>query len=199
MDQLIEFIMTHAEWAPYIIFSALLLAGINIPVSEDGMLFISALLAANNPEQTSILFAAIFFGAYFSDMICYGVGRFLGPKIWSNKFFASIASKDKVERLEQYFERYGPATLFFGRFIPFGVRNAMFLTAGLSKMNFSKFAFFDFLACLLSCSTFFYLYYTFGEQVIEYVKKGNIVVFSLACIIVIAIILVKKKNDRKSA
>jgi hypothetical protein len=39
MDALVDVIQNHIEYAPAIIFGVLLLAGLNIPVSEDGMLF----------------------------------------------------------------------------------------------------------------------------------------------------------------
>ena len=179
-------------YAPYIIFGALLLAGLNIPVSEDGMLFISALLAVSNPDRLYALFIAVFAGAYLSDLICYSLGRFVGPRIWRIKFFSSIASPAKIDKLNEYYHKYGAATLFCGRFIPFGVRNALFLSAGLGKMDFKKFAFLDFSACLLSCSVYFTLYYNYGSAVIEYVKQSNIVIFSVA-ILVVLIILYRKK------
>jgi len=64
MDELFLYIQNHIEYAPIIIFSALLLAGLNIPVSEDGMLFISASLAAKNPHMLANLFIAVYLGAY---------------------------------------------------------------------------------------------------------------------------------------
>lgn len=67
MTELVAFIQSHVEYAPFIIFGLLLLAGFNIPISEDGMLFITASLAAKNPEYLPQLFAGVYFGAYFSD------------------------------------------------------------------------------------------------------------------------------------
>ncbi|TXL09561.1 alkaline phosphatase, partial [Methylococcaceae bacterium CS3] len=46
MEELIQIIQANIQYAHYIIFAALLLAGLNIPVSEDAMIFISALLAS---------------------------------------------------------------------------------------------------------------------------------------------------------
>ena len=90
-----------------------------------------------------------------------------------------MVSPEKVDKLGGFYKKYGVFTLLFGRFIPFGVRNGLFLTAGLTKMNFFKFALTDLLACTISCTLFFNLYYKFGETVIEYVKKGNIIIFSI--------------------
>jgi membrane-associated protein len=193
METFMLFIQENAANAHYIIFGLLLLAGFNIPVSEDGMLFISALIASKYPENFYLLFFGVYLGAYFSDLICYGLGRHFGPKIWKIKFFAKIVSPEKVDQLGGFYKKYGVFTLLLGRFIPFGVRNGLFLTAGLSKMNFLKFALSDLLACTISCTLFFNLYYKFGDTVIEYVKKGNMIIFGVF-LIAICFYFIKRKR-----
>lgn len=195
MEAALEYIYANANNAPYIIFGLLLLAGFNIPVSEDIMLFTSALLAVKNPDLLYPLFFAVFAGAYISDVICYGfMGRFLGEKIFKIKFFKSMAPPEKIEQVNKFYAKYGIITLILGRFIPFGVRNALFLTAGLGKMNAVKFCVADFIACTISCLSFFALYYTFGESVIEYVKKFNVIIFSVAIIVGLIFFLKNRKK-----
>lgn len=65
MEELIPFIQANIHHAHYIIFTTLLLAGLNIPVSEDAMIFISALLASKHPEYLPHLFIAVYLGAFF--------------------------------------------------------------------------------------------------------------------------------------
>jgi len=196
MEELLVYIQSNAQYAHWIIFGSLLLAGFNIPVSEDGMLFISGLLASKNPDLKYHLFTGVFLGAYFSDLICYWLGRILGPKIWKIQFFAKMVSEEKVNQITSFYQKYGIVTLLVGRFIPFGVRNGLFLTAGLGKMNFAKFAVSDLIACTISCTIFFNLYYSFGEAVIEYVKKGNIILFSLVAAALITWFFLKKKQSK---
>ncbi len=194
MNALTDVIQNHIEYAPIIIFGVLLLAGFNIPISEDGMLFIAASLAIKNPEILTDLFLAVYLGAYCSDLICYGLGRTLGPKILQIKFFAGMISQDKIDKIHYYYQHYGILTLIFGRFIPFGIRNGLFLTAGLGKMSAIKFACSDLLACTISTVSFFSLYYHFGTAVIEYVMEFNIVIFILALTVVGYIYLRKGKH-----
>lgn len=196
MEAALEYINANAAMAPYIIFGLLLLAGFNIPVSEDIMLFTSALLAAKNPELLYPLFIAVFAGAYLSDVICYAfMGRFLGEKIFKIKAFKSMAPPEKIAKVTEFYEKYGIITLILGRFIPFGVRNALFLTAGLGKMNAVKFMISDLIACTISCVTFFFIYYTYGESVIEYVKKFNLVIFAVAVVVGTIVYFRKKKRQ----
>lgn len=198
MEELITYIQSNVAYAPYLIFGLLLLAGLNIPVSEDMMLFVSALLAAKNPQYLWQLFIGVFLGAYFSDLISYWLGRILGPKLWKINFFKKMVSPQRVDQISSFYEKWGIVTLIFGRFIPFGVRNGLFLTAGLGKMNFLKFALSDLVACTISCSTFFYLYFSFGEKVIEYVKKGNIILFSIAVVAVVVFYFYNKRKKKRA-
>ncbi|MBL6989423.1 MAG: DedA family protein [Bacteriovoracaceae bacterium] len=196
MESILEVIQHNVHLAPYLVFFSLILAGFNLPISEDAMLFISGVMAAHNPDHFIPLLLGVFLGAYFSDLICYWIGRKLGPKLWKSKFFANMVSHKTVDHIAVFYKKYGIITLLVGRFIPFGVRNALFLTAGLGKMNFFKFSMSDLVACTLSTSLFFPLYYYFGGTVINYVKKGNIILFFLAAIVVISIYLAKRGKSR---
>jgi membrane-associated protein len=195
MHDFIQLIQSNIELAPWLIFGLMLLAGFNIPVPEDGMIFVSGLLASKYPEKKMALFMGIFWGAYLSDLICYWLGRKLGPALWRIRFFSKMIAPEKVQTMSRYYERFGFFTLLVGRFIPFGVRNALFLTAGLSKMNFKKFASADFIACLTSVGVFFHLYMWYGELVIYYVKKANVVLFAMAIIFVVFLLFKKRKKS----
>ena len=198
MEQVFEIINQNVQYAPWIIFGLLLLAGFNLPVSEDGMLLISALLASQNPESSVPLFLGVFLGAYFSDLICFSLGYFLGPKIFEIKLFKKILTSERRDQLNHYYVNYGLITLIFGRFIPFGVRNGLFLSAGLSKMRPISFALADLLSCIISTSTYFYLYYTYGKAVIEYIKKGQYVIFALALAFVVYFVFQKLKKRKQN-
>ncbi len=195
MEEIYNFIQGNVHLAPFIVFGLLLLAGFNIPVSEDGMLFVSALLAAKNPDHLVPLFVGVYLGAYFSDLICYGLGRFLGPKLFQINMFKNMVPQERIDKIHSFYEKYGVLTLVLGRFIPFGVRNGLFLTAGLSKMNFLKFAIADLIAATITCSLYFTLYYKFGESVIELIKEANIIIFGVA-IVVVLFLWIKKKNSK---
>ncbi|MGY6274214.1 DedA family protein [Methylomonas sp. MgM2] len=196
MPELLIYIQNHIEYAPYLIFGLLLLAGFNIPIPEDGMLFVSALLASRNPEYLPQLFAGVYLGAYLSDLICYGLGRIVGPKLLKIKFFAGIAKPERIKKIHDYYERYGVVTLIFGRFIPFGVRNGLFLTAGFGRMSWVKFALSDLLACTISSVTYFTLYYRYGASVIDFVKEANTVIF-IAALTIVGFLYFRKRKTRQ--
>ncbi len=199
MDTIIQFLFEHAPHAHWIIFGALMLAGFNIPISEDLMIILSAVLAATVvPENTGLLFLFVFLGCYLSDWVCYWIGRKLGPKLWEIKWFAKTIDRKKLESIHNYYEKYGFWTLLVGRFIPFGVRNCLFLSAGAGKMHFGKFILSDGIACFISNTTLFTLAYFAGknyETLLKFVKTFNIFLFALFLVSIIVGIWYKRKTS----
>jgi membrane-associated protein len=191
----VDWVQTNVEWAPWIIFWLLILAGFNFPISEDLMLFASAYLAATHDPLFWHLFLGVFLGAYLSDLICYGLGRFFGEQIWKVKFLSKMISRKRMLKIQSYYEKHGGLTLLIGRFIPFGVRNGLFTTAGMGKMNFIKFAMYDLVACSISVVFFFTLYYKFGVWMLDMVLSYQKYVFLAA--VVIAVLLIYRSKGKK--
>jgi membrane-associated protein len=165
VDSLAFWLTQHADLAPLWIFCLLLLTGFSIPISEDVMVIASGVLAGSVlPEQKELLFLAAFFGAYFSDWIAYWMGRLLGNRLGRTKWFAGTLSLERRTAVEKFFDRHGFFTLFFGRFIPFGIRNSIFMAAGAIKMHFGRFILGDGLSCLIFSFIVFYFAFRCGEN-----------------------------------
>jgi membrane protein DedA with SNARE-associated domain len=110
-----------------------------------------------------------------------------------------MVPQERIDKIHNFYEKYGIVTLLVGRFIPFGVRNGLFLTAGLGQMKFIKFALSDLTACTISTITFFTLYYHYGNTVIDYVKEGNIVIFSIVLLALGGYLIGKRRATHKES
>ena len=182
----------HGHW---IIFIALILAGCNLPVSEDLMILTSGFLAsAVVPENKWLLWFCLFAGAYVSDWCAYWIGRLLGHKILKIKWIRKVITQERLEKMHTFYDRFGFWAFLVGRFIPFGFRNCLFTSAGMGKMSFKRFLLIDGIASLASTSVGFYLAYTFGshwKNVFNYLKSFDILVWIItgsALVILIAIL-----------
>jgi membrane-associated protein len=188
--------VSMAENLHFISFGLLLLAGINFPVSEDLVFIISASIAATIiPENTYLIFAGCFMGAYLSDVIAFSLGRYGLPLLFKTNLFNRKSTRKKIVRIESYFNKYGGKTLFFGRFIPFGVRNMLFLTAGMVKFNFIKFLLIDLAALAVTSTLLFYLGFKFGENIeviMHYLNTYKIFAFVLFALFVLIYIIKKR-------
>lgn len=183
MESLLDYVCQHANHAHIIIFSLLLLAGFNIPISEDLMLLTGGVIGSRCiPDQVLHLYLWIFFGCWVSAWEAYWLGRLLGPKLYDIKWFKRFINPARIEKLHSYYEKFGVFTFIVGRFVPGGVRNALFMSTGLGKMPFWKFILRDGFACLISSSTLFYLGYFFGTNytlLFKYFKTYELVILSL--------------------
>ncbi len=161
-----------------------MLAGLNLPISEDILLLTAGALAQTClPEGGAVnLFIWVYLGAWVSAWEVYWTGRLLGPKLYEIRWFKHFVSRERIDRLHHYYEKFGIFTFIIGRFIPGGVRNALFLTAGLGKMPFGKFLLRDGPSCLISTTTLFSVGYTFAEfheELLAYLKTYNLIILSI--------------------
>lgn len=198
MEHLLSFLSSHIDYAHWVIFALFMLAGINLPISEDLLIIFSAMIASTVPESvTWKLFLAVFLGAYFSDFIPYWIGRRFGVNLWKIKLFARMIKKERIEQVRGYYAKYGMLTLLIGRFIPFGVRNCLFAAAGMGKMKFWKFLISDGIACLISNTTLFTLAYIFGKNyqfLLSSVQLVNVIIFLTFAFALIIFIWYKRKK-----
>jgi membrane protein DedA with SNARE-associated domain len=170
-EDILAFICANAHHAHWIIFGLLLLAGINVPISEDVILLTAgAIVATCLPDSFFYLYIWIFIGCWISAWEAYAIGRFLGPKLYDIKWFSHILTRSRIERLHYYYEKYGIMTFIVGRFIPGGVRNTLFMTSGLGKMPFLTFILRDLVAVAIQSSVLYYIGFQFGEHYHELIK-----------------------------
>ena len=198
MEPFIDFIARHANTAHWMIFGAIILAGLNVPISADLMLIVSAVLAATIiPGHAVHLFLAVYIGCLLSAWVAYWMGRIVGPKLLSIGWFAKMLPLERLLKMRSFYERYGFWTLMIGRFIPFGVRNCLFMSTGMSKLPFLKFVWRDCVACLIWSSSCFYLFYLIGQNyqlIYQKVKVVNLFIFLAFAVTGIAFFWYKRRK-----
>ncbi len=202
MEHMTQIISHHAHNAHWYIFIAIILAGFNIPFSADLLILLAAVLAATIvPENSWLLFGSILLGCYFSAMCAFWLGRLLGSTLGKTKFFSKLINPQRIAKIRQFYDKYGLWTLVIGRFIPFGVRNCIFMSSGMSKLHFGKFILMDALACTLWCSACFYLFFTLGqnyETIWGYLKAFNLLIFVAFSVTVIGFIWYKSRKKTRA-
>lgn len=200
---IIGLIYKYPHLSHWIIFSALILAGCNLPISEDLMLITGGFLASVVvPENKYLLWAAVFVGAYLSDWIAYWTGRLLGPKLLTYKWFSKVLKQERLDRMHRFYEKWGLLAFIVGRFIPFGLRNCLFISAGMGHMSFPKFLWIDGIASLISTTSLFLLSYSLGrhyEKALDYLQTFDftiVIIIGVAISAIGALFWYKKKRKR---
>lgn len=165
MESFFSYICENVHLAPWIMFSLLLLTGLSVPISEDILLLGGGAIASTcMPDHALLMYVWLFLGSYLAAWIAYWIGRMLGPKLYQIRLLKSIVTPHRLDVLRYYYAKFGIFTFLVGRFCPGGIRNALFMSSGLTKMPFYLFILRDGLACMISTLTLFFIGYKFGEH-----------------------------------
>lgn len=112
------------------------------------------------------LFGAILagsIGGVLGPLTLYALGRY-GGRVAILKFGKYFFIKEEhMDKSDQFFEKYGGAVAFLGRFIP-GVRTAISIPCGIAKMSVWKFIVYTYIAMLPVTAIYVYLGYVLGPQ-----------------------------------
>jgi membrane protein DedA with SNARE-associated domain len=125
------------------------------------------------------------------------MGRLVGPRLAQLPLFEKLLHPERIQKMRRFYERRGLLALVVGRFIPFGVRNALFMSTGMSKLPFFTFVLRDALACSLWATVSFSSFYLLGQHLDllwHYAKTFNLVIFTLFGVAAIACIWYKRRN-----
>jgi len=101
-------------------------------------------LQANSNLDFWLVIVAATVGAYLGSAINYGLSMLIGRPVFyafadSKVGHMLMLNRKKLEHAEDYFQRKGAVSIFFGRLLP-AVRHLISIPAGLSRMNFGTFS-----------------------------------------------------------
>ena len=127
-------------------------------------------------------------GAWFNYILASKLGR---------KFLLKIMSKERVDKLELFFEKHGHISTFTGRLIP-GIRQYISFPAGLAKMSPFKFSLYTVLGAGIWVVILTLLGYFLGanqELIHQYLKEITIVTLILVAILIIFYVVKQKRSN----
>ena len=150
-----------------------------IPFPSEIVVIPAAFMAAEGTMSLPlvILFATVggLLGATINYVLSYTLGRKIIYAFADSKLgHLCLLDSEKVAYAEEYFRKRGVLATLIGRLIP-AVRQLISIPAGLSKMNFGKFAFFTFLGAgawniILACIGYGFHGVMNKEELIEKVQ-----------------------------
>ena len=176
---------THGYWTLAI---TLLLENAGIPLPGETMLLFASFLAYQHHELNLGLIIVVGTAACtLGDNVGYWIGFRGGRPLLRRyqKFFR--VSDERIVSGEQIFDRFGPAAVFFARFI-FGMRIIAGPLAGVLRMQWRRFVVFNFLGAALWVTVISCVGYFFGQhwqRLLSVVGRANIAVFAVAVIVAV--------------
>ena len=161
----------------------------------DSLLFAAGALAATGSFNILFLYLLLCGAAISGDTVNYWIGHFVGPKAFNEK--SRLLKKAYLERAQKFYEKHGGKAIILARFVPI-VRTFAPFVAGIGKMHYGKFLFFNVFGGILWVSIFLLGGYLFGN--IPFVKENfeySVIVIILISLVPIAIEYIKSRRKKK--
>jgi membrane protein DedA with SNARE-associated domain len=146
-----------------VLFGLLFACGLGLPLPEDIPLIVGGILVGSGRMNLVIAGICAWCGIIGGDCVLYYMGHKYGLNITKVPFIGKHVSKERIERAERLFERYGVWVVAIGRLFA-GIRGAMVVAAGTIRFNFIKFIIADSLAAIVSGGMFIALGVWFGSN-----------------------------------
>lgn len=127
----------------------------------DSLLFAAGTMAAIGGLNVHLLALVLVIAAILGDAVNYLLGYWVGPKIF-HKEDSLLFKKAYLMRAHEFYERYGGQAIIMARFIPI-VRSFAPFVAGVARMNYWRFTFFNVIGGILWVYLFVYVSYFFGN------------------------------------
>ena len=172
-----------------------LLIGFFLP--GDSLVFISGMICVSKPDVLGVhvitLIICLAAAAISGNIVGYWFGKKAGPPLF-NRPDSIIFKKRYLEITQKFYEKNGGKTLIIGRFLPI-IRTFAPILAGVVKIDFKKFMFFNVLGAFAWVGSLTTVGYFLGRNVWVQKNIGYIVIV-LICMTTIPIVktLISKKK-----
>ncbi len=149
----------------YLIFFGIVFAETGLVIFPflpgDSLLFAGGTFAVLGSLHFAALFFLLWAAAVLGDSVNYWIGNVFGQKLVDNPKITFI-NQEHIDKTEAFYKKYGGKTIILARFVPI-VRTFAPFVAGVGKMDYSKFFFFNIVGGFVWVALFMGLGYFFGN------------------------------------
>ena len=167
MSHLIELIQ---QYGLGFVFVNVLALQAGLPLPAYPTLIVAGALAAAGGTPVYQLVGVGIVGALIADTGWYSAGRKFGMRILSTLCRVSLSQDTCVRQTESIFQRFGPSSMLFAKFVP-GFASVATALAGAIRLNYLKFVAFDAVGAGLWVGVGVGLGYLFRDAIGEMMEK----------------------------
>jgi membrane-associated protein len=157
------FLQEHGAWI-YLLLFVIVFCETGLVVTPflpgDSLLFVAGTLAAAGGMDVYWLMAILVAAAILGDTVNYGIGSYLGAKVFQRDY--RWLNRSHLERTHQFYERHGGKTIIIARFVPI-IRTFAPFVAGAANMTYGRFLAYNVVGALLWVVLLLLAGYFFGN------------------------------------
>ena len=182
----------------YLVLAALVGAeSTGVPVPGETALIAAGLLAHQGRFQISLVIIVAAVAAIVGDNIGYLIGRTGGRSLLQRPGFLESHRRRILEKGEPFFERHGPKAVFLGRWVA-GLRIAAAWLAGINRMHWPTFVFWNALGGIAWATSVGLAAYYFGPAVEQVFKIAGLGGIAVAVLIAAGYLLWRRRRHKQS-
>lgn len=150
---------------------ACLVSGLLVPLPEDAALLVAGWQVETGRLGLSGAIAAGFVGTLGRDVIAFGLGALVGPRLERLPLVRRFLGEARLARAHALFERHGPRMLFLTRFAV-GLRAPLYFVGGSLAFPVRRFLLLDAIGLAITVPLTLWLGGTFGEGAAQALKAA---------------------------
>jgi membrane-associated protein len=177
------------------VFALIAVETMGIPVPGETALIAAALLAHDGQLDIVLLVAVAAAAAIFGDNVGFAIGRHGGRRLLLAKGPLQHYRERVIEYGEPFFERHGPKAVFLGRWIS-GLRIASAWLAGINRMSWPTFLFWNALGGIAWACSIGFAVYALGDAAEKVIAIGGPIAAGLTAALIIGVVVWRRRRAR---
>ena len=194
-----ELVNSLAQYGYVVVFVWVLAEQIGLPIPALPLLLSAGALAGQHKMSLLLLLLTSLIACLVSDSFWYELGRRRGGAVLNVLCRMSLEPDSCVERTKGTFDRRGPQSLLYAKFVP-GLNTVAAPIAGMSRLPYSRFLLYDVVGSLVWAASSLVVGYLFSERVDAILQRSQAlgkVVAALAVAGIVAWIVWKYVQRRR--
>jgi membrane protein DedA with SNARE-associated domain len=190
LDLLRSYLAHYGYWA---VAAALLLENAGLPVPGETILLLASFVAYSEHRlRLPYIILVGTLAATIGDNIGFAIGHYGGRPLLARYLRALHISLRALHSGERIFQRYGPLTVLFARFVA-GLRVIAGPLAGVLRMSWKKFVVFNSLGAVLWVTVISTVGYLFGRHWDTFIRTFKQVDIAIALLVALVVLFLWRR------
>jgi membrane protein DedA with SNARE-associated domain len=162
MEAVVELLVHQGSYL--LLFAALVVAGIGVPLPEDLVMISGAILAQRGITSLPVTVAVLAAGVFAGDTVLYFFSRRVGTAVYEWRLVKRVLPPARRKWIEEKIEKHGGLVVFCARHVA-GFRGPTFALAAIHGISYPRFIFWDMLGTVISLPLWMGIGWFFGDSI----------------------------------